>query len=150
MNSTRIIVADPCQANRETLADLLRQLGFAADPVADPAALTERLRSGPVDVVITETSCGLADTCRAVRSANPAAEVAVYTAWTRPVDEVRSAELGCRHFVKPDVVNLLGWVADGRGDGPDGGHCQARASEPAIGSRRASQRAAAGCLLVAS
>ena len=125
MTSTRIVVADPCPDTRQTLADLLRLHGFAADPVADPGALGTHLRAHPTDVVVTDTFRGLADTCRAVRAAAPTAVVMVYTAWARPADEAAAADLGCHYFLKPDgVFELIRWL--GGSPGGDGfGHSAA-------------------------
>ena len=107
MTATRIVVADPCPNNRESLAELLRHSGFAADPVADLDALTARLRAGHADLVITELFGSPEATCQAIRGAEPGVGICIYTAWTRPGDACCPPALDCQHFVKPEGLDRL-------------------------------------------
>lgn len=111
MDVKRVIVADPCPDNRESLALLLRLHGVAAEGVEDLDRLQILLRTFPADIVITEVFGTTQSTCTAIRNAAPNVAVAFYTTRSHPADLCRSARQGCRHFIKAtDLDRLLDWL----------------------------------------
>lgn len=113
MTVARIIVTDPCPDNRESLAEVLRLYGFAAEAVEDLDTLLIRLRAGPADVVVTEVFGDLDRTCRAVRTVAPGVRIAFHTTREQPADLRLARALGCRHFLKATRTgDLLKWLTN--------------------------------------
>lgn len=113
-----VIVADPCADNRESLAELLRLYGFAAETADSLDALLARLRGAPAAAVVTEGFGDLGRTCRAIRDAARGVTVAFHTTRGQPADVRLAMALGCRHFLKASgTADLLGWLVGGPSDG---------------------------------
>jgi CheY-like chemotaxis protein len=112
MAVTRVIIADPCPDNRDSLAELLRLCGFAAETADSLDAVLARLLAAPADAVVTEGFGDLARTCRAIRAAAPGVPVAFHTTRGEPADVRLARALGCWHFLKAaSTEDLLGWLA---------------------------------------
>ena len=111
MAALRIIVADPCPDNRESLALLLQLQGYLLEEADSLSALVARLQLAPVDLVITEIFRTQSHTHSAVHDAAPGAAVAFYTTCTDLAEIHRSADLGCEHFIKAThMERLMKWL----------------------------------------
>jgi DNA-binding NtrC family response regulator len=107
----RVVIADPCPDNRDSLALLLSLEGITAEQVESLAALDARLRAGPADAVVSEIFATPELTSQVIRNAAPEVPVAFYTTRGSCADYHRSAAAGCQHFVKPlGVLPLLEWL----------------------------------------
>lgn len=112
--NTRLLVVDDSASMRQTIRDLLHELGFpAVDEASDGLAALQLFRANPYDVVITDwympRSTGI-ELLRAIRQGalRPETPVLVLTGHVTTARVVEAIEAGANGFVaKPFVAPSL-------------------------------------------
>jgi len=100
--SQHVLVVDDDASNRVTLERLLAKEGFVVAQAANGREALDRVRQGPVDVVLTDLKMpgmsGL-DVLKAVRTLDPDIEVCVMTAYGTVETAVEAMKEGAYDFV---------------------------------------------------
>jgi len=116
MTTARIAIVDDDASFREFLQTLLRSRGYTVDAFQSGAALIERLEAGfspnliLLDVMMPDLS-GI-DTLRAIRQAQPSAQVIMLSGRQTPATIVEAVRLGAADYVlKPGDPEGLGEAA---------------------------------------
>jgi len=107
----RILIVDDEQSMCEMLAILLKKEGLDVDTAGSRAGAAERLRRGPVDLVLTDVQLPDGDgleILRHVKSASPETAVVVMTAYGTAEMAVAARKLGAEAYIlKPFDVDEL-------------------------------------------
>jgi two-component system, NtrC family, response regulator PilR len=107
----RILIVDDEQSMREMLAILLKKEGLEVRSAGSRSEAAETLRSGPVDVVLTDVKLPDGDgleILRQVKSASPETAVVVMTAYGTSEMAVAARKLGAEAYIlKPFDVDEL-------------------------------------------
>ncbi len=104
-----LLVVDDDAANRETLHRLLAREGFDVVHADSGRAALERLRAGPVDLVLTDLKMpGMSgiDLLKAVRALDPDVEVVVMTAFGTVETAVEAMKEGAYDFVAKPIKRI--------------------------------------------
>ena len=112
----KILIVDNDLAHAEAVAESLRTVGYACDPVGSGAAGAERIAESPVDVVITDLMMADVDGLEILRQAkerDPAVEVILVTGHGSVPSAVEAMQEGAfNYLLKPlDLQHLRAVVA---------------------------------------
>jgi two-component system response regulator PilR (NtrC family) len=111
-----ILVVDDEQSMRELLQILLGSAGHEVAVEADAAGALVRLQSGTFDLVVSDLRLGRGsglDILRAVKTAAPATEVVMVTAFATTENAIQAMKLGAYDYVlKPFKVEELKLVVE--------------------------------------
>ena len=111
-----ILVVDDEQSMRELLEILLEKAGHEVIVEADAAGALSRIQAGAFDLVITDLRLGRGtglDVLRGVKSASPATEVVMVTAFATTENAIQAMKLGAYDYVlKPFKVDELKLVVE--------------------------------------
>jgi CheY-like chemotaxis protein len=104
----RILVVDDDKNVRETICDVLRMLGYAADAAGDPGEALERFRAGRYHLVVTDLSMPIMNgwqLARRLQALQPALPILIFSgasALAEPPQQVSGITIAA----KPDVDAL--------------------------------------------
>jgi CheY-like chemotaxis protein len=102
----RILVVDDDEGVRDTVCDVLTELGYAADPASDGTDALDRFRPGRYRLVVTDLTMpkmnGL-QLARRLRALEPAIPILMFSAAAAPG---QLAAFGITLTRKPDVEGL--------------------------------------------
>jgi CheY-like chemotaxis protein len=104
----RILVVDDDPNVRDTVCDVLRMLGYAAEAAADPGEALERFRAGRYHLVVTDLSMPIMNgwqLARRLQALEPAVPILIFSgasALAEPPQQVSGITIAA----KPDIDAL--------------------------------------------
>lgn len=119
-NALRVLVVDDEEAQREILGDILRDQGYEVEVHSDPRAVLDRLRRGPVDLLLSDLRMPGMDgqqLLREARAVQPELLVILMTAYATVASAVDAMKDGAfdylqKPFAKDELIQRLERAAE--------------------------------------
>ena len=103
-----ILVVDDDEAVRDTVCDVVRMLGYTAEPAGDARAALDRFRPGLYDLVVTDLAMPVMNglqLARHLHALEPTLPITIFSATALPTEPALAVS-GITVARKPDVDEL--------------------------------------------